>query len=231
VEDEPRKSPYGQQESVVDLKALTRKEWHMRRQGQLRIHGHGNVEVRYASEYLVDLERAYDSVLLFESIVDDASRLPRYLERWNVVDPMHWPWSLPRDGSSINVAEAIPYPDRLVLAGVRLNSPGFWDFLGALNPLEVVRKYLNDRHERRQDRDYRESAEMRRLALENLKLENEIIAERIKLAKGLGATDRHLISMLDQLVYQPLLALDRHQDRGVIEGAEITTLGENEKLG
>ena len=146
-----------------------------------------------------------------------------------MADPLHWQWPLLRSGPSDDLAAGVPYPDRLVLAGVRLNSPGFWDFLGALNPLEVIRKYLNDRHERRQDRDYRESAEKRRLTLENLKLENEVIAERVKLAKDLGATDRHLASMLDQLVHQPLLALDRHQDRGVIENAEITVAGEDEK--
>ena len=31
-------------------------------------------------------------------------------------------------------------------------SPGFWEFLGSLNPLEVIRRYLNDRHERAKDR-------------------------------------------------------------------------------
>ena len=142
----------------------------MRRKVQLRIHGHGNVEFMYTIEYLTDLERAYNSIFLFESIVEDSDRPPRYLERWSFADPLDSRWSSLRSGPSEDVASDVPYSDRLVLAAVRLNSPGFWEFLGALNPLEVIRKYLNDRHERRQDRNYRESAEKRRLALENLKM-------------------------------------------------------------
>ena len=62
----------------------------MRGQAQLRIHGHGNVEVKYTTEYLADLERAYDSVFLFESIIEDASRLPRYRGAIQALDaPRH----------------------------------------------------------------------------------------------------------------------------------------------
>jgi hypothetical protein len=93
--------------------------------------------------------------------------------------------------------------------------------LGALNPLEVLRQYLSDRHERRKDREYRESAEQRRLALENLSLENKVLSERVKIAKELGATDRDLAPLLNGLVFNPLVSLDRHQDRGIIEYAEV----------
>jgi hypothetical protein len=31
-----------------------------------------------------------------------------------------------------------------LVARVELGSPGFWEFAGALNPLEAIRKYLND---------------------------------------------------------------------------------------
>ena len=110
---------------------------------------------------------------------------------------------------------------QLVLSAVRLSSPSFWEFLGTLNPLEVVRKYLNDRHERRKDREYRDTAEQRRLTLENLALENKVISDRVKLAKQLGATNRDLAPLLNELVYQPLTRLDRSQDRGVITYAEL----------
>lgn len=104
---------------------------------------------------------------------------------------------------------------------MRLGSPGSWEFLGKLNPLEVLRQYLNDRHERRKDREYRELAEERRLLLENLSLENKVVSERVKIAKELGATDHDLAPLLNTLVYRPLMALDRHQDHDVISIAEI----------
>ena len=59
----------------------------------------------------------------------------------------------------------------LVLDGVSLSSPGAWDFLGKLNPLDVIRQYLTDRHERRKDKEYREAHENRKLYLENKLLE------------------------------------------------------------
>jgi hypothetical protein len=83
------------------------------------------------------------------------------------------------------------------------------------------RHYLNDRHERRKDREYRESAERRRLMLDNLSLENKVISERVRLAKEIGATDRDLAPLLNELVYKPLVSLDRYQDKGVVENSEI----------
>jgi predicted NACHT family NTPase len=93
--------------------------------------------------------------------------------------------------------------------------------LGTLNPLEVLRKAINDRHERRKDREYRESAERRRLELENQIQETELISKRITMARELGATKRDLAPLLNELVYRPILRLDRSQDRGVITYAEL----------
>jgi hypothetical protein len=119
------------------------------------------------------------------------------------------------------IAAFVPRSEKLILSGVSLNSPGSWDFLGALNPFEVLRKYLSDRHERRKDRDYRESAEERKLILDNLSTETRVISERVRLAREMGATDRDLAPLLNELIYNPLVALDRYQDKGVIEDAEI----------
>jgi len=58
-----------------------------------------------------------------------------------------------------------------------------------------------------------------RLALENLSLEN--ISERVRLAKEMGATNRDLAPLLNELIYKPLVALDRYQDKGIIKHAEI----------
>jgi ADP-ribose pyrophosphatase YjhB (NUDIX family) len=87
--------------------------------------------------------------------------------------------------------------------------------------IALLAKPIGGRHERRKDHEYRESAEQRRLALENLSLENRVISERIRLAKEIGATDRDLAPLLNELVFKPLVALDRYQDKGVIEHTEI----------
>ncbi|WP_156782160.1 hypothetical protein [Acidihalobacter aeolianus] len=200
------------------------------RQGRIRIHGHGEVEVALVEEYLADLKHAYESLLVFESVMDGFKRVSREFP-FPVYPGLMYGWPLgPRRAvryvrdwppTADEVSSLVPHSEQLILSAVRLSSPGFWEFLGKINPLEVIRQYLNDRHERRKDREYRESAEERRLRLENIKLENEAIAGRVRIAKELGATDKDLAPLLNELVNKPLLALDRHQDKDIIEHAEI----------
>jgi hypothetical protein len=201
------------------------------RQGKIRIHGYGEIEVKLVEEYLADLRHAYDSLLVFESVMDGFERVSREFPfPFYPIGLMYgWPLGSRRAVRYVRdwpptvdeVSSLVPHSEQLVLSAVKLSSPGFWEFLGKLNPLEVMRQYLNDRHERRKDREYRESAEERRLRLENLKLENEVISGRIRIAKELGATDRDLAPLLNELVNKPLLSLDRHQDKDVIENAEM----------
>ena len=203
----------------------------MPEQARLRVYGQGEVEVELVTAYLTDLKHAYDSVLLFETTFDGMVRaardypFPRYAfglefgwppaSRRGIRRARDWP------PSAEEIASLVPRKEQLILSAVRLTSPGFWEFLGTLNPLEVLRKYLNDRHERRKDHEYRESAEQRRLTLENLSLETRVISERVRLAKEIGATDRDLAPLLNELIYKPIVALDRYQDKNVIENAEF----------
>jgi hypothetical protein len=196
-----------------------------------RVHAHGSVEVELVAAFLSDLKRAYDSILLFETIVDRMRRaahdFPTSLYLFG--PDFGWPLASRRAGprarywppTAEEIASFVPRSEQLILFAVSLSSPGFWEFLGTLNPLEVLRKYLNDRHERRKDHDYRESAEERRLDLENSIIETALLSGKVKLAREMGATDRDLAPLLNELIHKPLVALDRYQDKGVIEHAEI----------
>jgi len=203
----------------------------MPKEARFRVHGEGEVEVDLVVGDLTALKQAYDSIFVFDVTIEGIRRLHRELPfGWQPLAPTGW-FLGSRRGVQIvrdwpptadQVAALVPRSEQLVLSSVRLTSPGFWEFLGTLNPLDVLRQYLNDRHERRKDREYRETAEQRRLALENLSLENKVLSERIRLAKDLGATDRDLAPLLNALVYKPLTALDHFQDRQVIDSAEIS---------
>jgi hypothetical protein len=171
--------------------------------------------VELVAAYLTDLKHAYDSVLLFESIIGiqrTARDFPFPFPRYPFALAIGWPVARRRGVAQIRdwppspdeVASFVAPSEQLVLSAVQLSSPGSWDFLGTLNPLEVLRQYLNDRHERRKDREYRETAEQRRLALENLSLETKVIADRVGLARELGATNRDLAPLLNELIYRPL---------------------------
>jgi hypothetical protein len=198
---------------------------------RLRVFGQGEVEVELVTAYLTDLRHAYNSVLVFEATINGMQRAAREFPfaRYPYELMLGWPLATSRairyvrdwPPTAEQIASLVPRAEQLVLSAVSLTSPGFWDFFGTLNPLEVLRHYLSDRHERRKDRDYRESAEQRRLALENLSLENKVISDRVRIARELGATDRDLAPLLNELINKPLVALDRHQDKGVIEHAEI----------
>jgi len=188
--------------------------------GRLRVYGHGNVEVEVAAAYLSDLKRAYDFIYLFEAATDRlASPVGqqvgppfRWRERGFAVD---WP-PTPEQAASV-----VPLSEQLILANVTIHSPGFWDFLGALNPLEVLHRYLADRHERRKDAKYRKRADQRRLELENFALETKVINDRISRLKSLGAADYELGPLKNELLYKPLACLNRYQDWNVIEHAEL----------
>ena len=207
----------------------------MPEQARLRIHSYGDIEVDLVVAYLNDVRHAYNSILVFKSSLDRLVRASREMPfpywfggglGWPLLSsrgfrvPREWPLE------PVQVASFIPRTEQLVLAAVTLTSPGFWEFLGSLNPLEVLRKYLNDRHERRKDREYRETAERRRLEIENFERETHAIAERVRLGKEIGATDTDLAPLLNEFVHKPLRALDRYQDRAVIEHAEIVRLPE-----
>lgn len=122
--------------------------------------------------------------------------------------------------------DLIPPRDRLIVARISIESPGFWEFLGQLNPLQQLREYLNDRHRRRQDRDYRELAEQEKLTLENQLLErqlqerdNALWRDRLELLREMGYTDDELRLLIWKTAGLPLTRLAHFQDVMMIEDA------------
>jgi hypothetical protein len=192
----------------------------MSNRGCLRVYGHGNVEVEVLVAYLSDLKRAYDFVFLFEAAVDRLSS-PSGLQigppfRWRLRGfDVEWP------PTAEQAASIVPQSHQLVLANVTIQSLGFWDFLGALNPLEVLQQYLTDRHERRKDPEYKEGAEQRRLEFEKFALEATVINDRIRTLKSLGANEYDLGPLKNELLYKPLTRLNSYQDGNLIESAEL----------
>jgi hypothetical protein len=203
----------------------------------LRVHGSSGFRVSDIHDFLYRIEYAYDSLYAFEAFIDGWRRVA---QKWpHPFVEFSPPWFPPTvllgrirflgswPPTPETIAAVVPPRDQLVLRSARFESTGSWDFLGKLNPLEVVRQYLNDRHERRKDREYREPAEARKLELENKLLENRVIRERIAIGKELGATEQDLVPLLNELVHRPLRELDRAQNDLLIEVAELIQLDED----
>ena len=197
----------------------------------LRVHGHGNMEVEWIYEYLRDFEYCYNSINTFDSMLGKKQRsgdistapvilgLPPLASAEQELIAPHM-LHLRR-----NQKYVVGISERLVIRGVSLQSPGFWEFVGKLNPLEVIRQYLNDRHERKKDNSYRNSAEERRLRYENELLKIDVIQKKWNLAESMGFSKDEIEPLIAELVAHPLEKLDGHQDRNVIEYAEKVEAG------
>lgn len=113
----------------------------------------------------------------------------------------------------------LPLEDALVLRAARVASPGWVALLGSLNPLETIRQYLSDRHERLKDREYRNAAERRRLELELEKMALHNFEEKLNILREAGATPAVINAAIARLVREPLAVLGTAQDEGVLGAA------------
>src|SRR5690242_14668751 len=195
--------------------------------GHLVIQAHRAGAVGEITEFLADLEGAYDALYRLDMALKDALRFAR-------VVPIEFLCGFRFLLESQNGQQgwAIPPAERLMLDRVRIESPGLWEFIGSLNPLQQLREYLNDRHKRRQDREFREAAEKERLALENelirqqiLEKGNNVVRERIAIFRNLGYSNDDIDRFLWATVGVPLSRLGRHQDTGLIGSSDSSGRG------
>jgi hypothetical protein len=191
--------------------------------GTLRILTERAGTIAEISRFLADLEKAYLALYDFERAWSFKSW------RSNIMYlKSGFPYPiLGGQGLAALTPETVLPEDRLIVTSVRIESPGFWEVVASLNPLQQIREYLNDRHKRRQDKDFRDAAERDRLLLENELIqrqvwekENSILGERIKLLRDLGLSDQEIRQLVWAQVGEPLAQLGRHQDSRLIGGAE-----------
>ncbi len=184
------------------------------------------IRVRHAgsakelSQFLQALDDAYTGLYLLEKISED---IEPFLEYWSYYRYVHW-FDVDRHDPSDFVLEK----DMLHVAAVEIHSPGYWKLLGSKGPLEVIRKSLNDRHERKKDREYRNDQERRRLELENERrdLENEglatsLLRERLQLLRDAGVPQAEIDRLLVVYAERPLNILGQHVDSGMIQESDV----------
>jgi hypothetical protein len=136
----------------------------------LRVYVTRGGEVGEIIGFLKDLRRAYESLLQMDLAISVA------LDSAPAEEPPASQRARSRSRSSraLQLDTAPTTADQqLLLRRVLIESPGFWEFLGSLNPLQQLREYLKDRHERRKDTEWREREERARMSLENDKIGQE----------------------------------------------------------
>jgi len=194
---------------------------------RLKIHAKRGGSIKEIISFLSDLNTAYNSLVALEEYLDSSYYWVdnRYLKSKYPLFDFWYPNNL---NLKLDNSDEIILPEfRLYVEKIEIQSPGFWEVVGSLNPLQQIREYLNDRHKRRQDREYREESEKKKLQLEN-ELTNQqidenrniILKERIEILTDLGYSKEDIRKLIWANLGNPLAQLGRHQDNDLIEGAE-----------
>ncbi len=179
---------------------------------------------------LSDFTWAYNAIYYFLDVTDDIEQISR---AWRRSEP-YWPPGMPyfyglpfkTKGRSSASVELVPpervelagyvHPrDRLIVKGCQIASPGWLDVIGKLNPLDVLRQWAQDRHERQKDTAYRDAEDRRKRQLENDLLETELIKKRIELMKEAGVPKTVIKKMISAIVL-PMQHLQRQMNDGVM---------------
>jgi hypothetical protein len=196
----------------------------------LRINGNSGASVEDVSKYLKALDYAYNSAYVFNNIVKQAEELNNTYNRSLPIPLRNLLWLNWWNPNEEKIASFVPLKYRLTLEKVNINSPGFWEFVGALNPLQFIREYLKDNHERKKDRKYREEDEEKLADLQIQLKEIEVIEKKAKLLKELSATEEDIDILISELLAKPLKELSSFQDTNLIIDAEIVDPNENRTI-
>lgn len=125
---------------------------------------------------------------------------------------------------SLSSAEKPVYPDdQLVLNRISIQSPGWAELIGSLNPLQQIREYLKDRHERSKDKAWRSQTDKVRAHLENEILWNQtqrgqigVIRDYANLLEESGFSAEERKRILWRRLGEPMMRLGRYQDGGLL---------------
>ena len=185
--------------------------------GLLRVEGFGNFQLRDVLRALNDLESAYNHILTFENDLAEIQRQQNQkVMKGRIPFYSHY-----LDQFNVPISSLVFPSERLIFVKAQISSPGWWEVLGKLNPLEVIRQWVSDAHERRKDRDYREPAEKERLGLDNLLHRSRVMRDWISTLKELGFEDLEIRGLLSQHFHEPLEKLQQHQTNGLLGTATL----------
>lgn len=145
--------------------------------------------------------------------------------------------------------------DSLYISKISISSPGFWEFLGKIMPLRQLREYLNERHERQKDRQYKNKLEEEKIRSDNerqrrmveMEMEereyelfrkknigtiqdelekNKVIKERIEILKNMGFSDEEIKEMITIPLSEGMSIMDFFKLNGTLDSKTARLKGE-----
>lgn len=190
----------------------------------LYIEAEGGLEALDVANYLKALNDAYNRICYFNYLETfrfmDIEEYHSYLMNVDSLETDYGEF-LNEDLGHLDAGHVHEWSTNLIVREVHLSSPGFWSFLGALNPLEALRNFLNDRHERQKDRKYRELAEASKLELENRLLEVSYLDKILNLTPYRDLPPEKLNQIVEPFIRKSLLTLGEYQDRRLLGKAHV----------
>lgn len=192
------------------------------KEAKLIIKSPGLGSIEDTIELLTKLENAYNRVFTFERLIKTTPK--------DVITNF--------DLKSISRLKPTE-EHKLQIDKVSFSSPGYWQIIGQLNPLTQIREYLNELHERKKDRKYRDKYEEAKLEeevkkmksdndndsqrkeLENKLLRNKLIKENIELLKAMGYTKEEIKALSLELLINPVIELDKLLEEQKVESFEV----------
>lgn len=179
----------------------------------LRVMAMGRIPVKEAERFLHIIQLVYNSLAHLDDIISmGINELITNLDNSEVKRKQLFPHKYQIMGGT---------EGELQLVSVQLHSPGFWEFIGKLNPLETIRCYLIDRHERSKDIRFRNKYEEEKLRIENQMLKLQLIKEFTEICNNAGLSGAEIKQMIVDYAVVPMLQLDSFQDNSTISTAKI----------
>lgn len=169
--------------------------------------------------FLADLEHAYLAIYSLPSLNDLRRPRRRFLIDYLDLDLLDlWP-----TGHRVPVGGPVYPDDQLAIARISIQSPGWVELIGSLNPLQQLREYLKDRHERAKDKEWRSAAERDKAYLELEILRTQAERERVgaisdfyELLERMELTEEERQRILWDRLGGPMMRLGQHQDSGLL---------------
>jgi len=128
----------------------------------------------------------------------------------------------------------LPEFKNLKIEKMAISSPGFWEVLGSFNPLSQIRDFLNDRHNRKKDLEFRNRQEEKvadiqiqrqefelnkdkeKKEIELMLLKFQLTKEAIGVIQMSNLPDEKKIEIVEEFIITPLFKLASFQDSGLI---------------
>ena len=188
--------------------------------GTIKLNIERGATISEFSSFLRDLEGAYLSIYQLPS--RELMRSLRRHRRWPIEfwgqEFFHGICRIDR----IRPEDVYP-PDQLEIRRIIIQSPGLIELIGSLNPLQQLRYYLKDRHERKKDMEWRWKSEKERAEaeLEIIRIQAErermgALREFYELLNVMDISPEEKRRILWERVGEPLTKLARHQDSGLV---------------